>query len=443
MSGTDVSGPRTIPPHSGPPLIGHTLRTRRDPIGFGRQMYQRYGPVAPVSFLGRPMVALYGPEAVGTALQNRDRAFASGPAWSFFIGPFFRRGVMLLDFDEHQHHRRILQQAFTAERLSGYLARMNPMIGTALDRWRPDPGFHFYSAVKQLTLDLATATFMGGSLGPEADRINRAFVACVRAGTSLIRIPVPGLPWSRGLAARRTLEEFLHSQLPARRAGATGDDLLGALCETQSEDGQRFTDEDVVNHMIFLLMAAHDTSTITLTTMAYHLARHPEWQERCRRESAALGTDTLDYADLDRLPSLDLVMRESLRLVPPVPALPRLAVADTQIAGFAVPKGSFVVASILTTHHLADFWPDPDTFDPERFAGHRREDRPHRHAWEPFGGGVHKCIGMYFAGMEIKAVLHQLLLRHRWSVDPAYRMPLDWRALPVPRDGLPVRLDRN
>jgi cytochrome P450 len=442
MSRTEVGRLRTIESASGLPLVGHTLRSRRDPVGFSHSMYRRYGPLAPVNLLGLKMVSAYGAEAVGAVLQNRDRAFANGPAWRFFIGPFFHRGIMLLDFDEHLHHRRILQQAFTTERLAGYLARMNPMVASAVEDWQPGPRFRWYPAIKQLTLGVATRTFMGASLGPETDRINRAFIDCVRGGSTLIRFPVPGLRWSRGLKSRRVLEDFLRARLPARRAEG-GDDLFSALCQARSEDGDRFTDEDVVNHMIFLLMAAHDTSTITMTTMAYYLARHPEWQERCRQESAALGEDTPDLADLDRLRRLDLVMKESLRLVPPVPGLPRKAVKDTELMGYLVPKGTVVVAGILATHHLPELWPDPERFDPERFAEHRREDRVHRHAWEPFGGGVHKCIGMHFAGMQVKSVMHQLLLRYRWSVDPDYRMPVDWTALPVPRDGLPVRLERR
>src|SRR5687767_12547140 len=157
--------------------------------------------------------------------------------------------------------------------------------------------------------------------------------------------------------------------------------------------------------MIFALMAAHDTTTITMTTMAYYLAKNPEWQERCRAESQAIGKRELDFEDLDKLPSLDLVMKESLRLCSPVPGLPREAVKDTQVLGFHIPKGTLVNVATFTNHYLAEYWPDPERFDPERFAPERREDKIHQYAWEPFGGGVHKCIGLHFAGMQVKAIL--------------------------------------
>ena len=192
--------------------------------------------------------------------------------------------------------------------------------------------------------------------------------------------------------------------------------------------------------MIFLLMAAHDTTTITLSSMAYHLAKHPEWQERAREESLAAGE--VDYDGVLRLDVLDRVMKESMRLCSPVPSLPRVAVRDTQVGGFHIPAGAFVTVSPYMNHYLPELWPDPTRFDPDRFAPDRREDRSHRLAFEPFGAGVHKCIGMHFAGMQVRAIFHELLRSYRWSVPTDYVWPLDLTALPNPRDGVPVQLER-
>ncbi|MGK5555457.1 cytochrome P450 [Actinomadura kijaniata] len=436
------SGLKPVVGEPGPPYIGNTLRTMRRPFQVARERYAQFGPVTWSWLLGQRTVTVQGPEAAEQVLVNRDKAFANGPAWSYFIGPFFHRGIMLLDFDEHLHHRRIMQQAFTRPRLHAYMDMMAPSIGKGLDAWRPGPGFRVYDHVKQLTLDLATDVFMGVSLDrAEADRINGAFVDAVRAGTAYVRFPVPGLRWHRGMRARRVLEEFFRAHLPAKRRDG-GDDLFAALCQAETDDGHRFTDDDVVNHMIFALMAAHDTTTITLTTMAYHLARHPEWQERLREESRALGRPVLEFADLDALTGVDMVMKEATRLVAPVPALPRRTVKDTAILGHHIPAGVTVVVPTLTNHHMPEWWPDPERFDPERFSPERREDKVHRYAWGPFGGGAHKCIGLHFAGMQVKSILHQWLLRYRWSVPAGYEWPLDTTSLPSPKDGLPVRLDR-
>ena len=436
------SGLKAVVGQPGVPYIGNTVQVMRQPFEVARQRYERFGPVTWGWLLGQRTVTAQGPEAAEAVLVNRDKAFANGPAWSYFIGPFFYRGIMLLDFDEHLHHRRIMQQAFTRDRLRSYMAAMAPGIKDGIGAWRTGPGFTVYDHVKQLTLDLATDVFMGVELDrAEADRINGAFVDAVRAGTAYVRFPVPGLRWHKGVQARRVLEDFFRRHLPAKRRDG-GDDLFAALCQAETDDGHRFTDEDVVNHMIFALMAAHDTTTITLTTMCYYLAKFPEWQERLRDESLALGKPVLEFDDLDALPSVELVMKEALRLVAPVPALPRRVVKDTSLLGYHIPAGTTVVVPLLTNHHMEEYWPEPERFDPERFAPHRREDKVHKYAWAPFGGGAHKCIGMHFAGMQVKSIMHQMLLRYRWSVPGRYEWPLDTTSLPSPRDGLPVRLDR-
>jgi cytochrome P450 len=427
------------PGERGLPFVGNSLKFASGKMVATHEWYEKYGPVSWTRAVGNLWINVEGPDACGAVLQDRDRVFdASG--WSVLIGPFFHRGLMLLDGQEHHRHRRIMQEAFTAERLAGYLAPLNETIASGLASW-PTGTIRFYPAVKQLTLDVATRTFMADQIGPESTRVNRAFSDTVRAATAFVRVPVPGSRWARGVAGRKLLENYLRPRIPAHRS-SDGFDLFTALCHAASDDGEKFTDRDIVNHMIFLLMAAHDTSTSTLTAMAYYLAKHPEWQERCRAETLALPPGPIDFADLDRLVSLDLVMKESMRLITPVPGVTRRANRETELLGYRVPKGAYLAVHLWGLHHLPELWPDPERFDPERFAEHRREDKVHRFAYMPFGNGVHKCIGMYFGGMEVKAAMHQLLQRYRLQVRPDYRMPVDWVSLPRPKDGLPLTLHR-
>lgn len=434
------SGLAAVPGDPGPPLVGYTFVMMRDPVGGVRKRFERYGPVSWSRAFGIDMVSVFGGDAIEAALMNRGRAFSQS-GWEYFIGPFFHRGLMLLDADEHLFHRRIMQQAFTHERLGGYFSRLGYAVRAGMSDWEDAEAFRVYPAVKQLSLDIATETFMATAMGPQAQRVNDAFVAAVRAGTAILRFPIPGGRWAAGLRARQVLEDFFRQSLPAKRQG-DGDDLFSALCHAETEDGERFTDDDVVSHMIFLMMAAHDTSTITTSIVAYHLAKYPDWQERARAESLALGDDVLDIDALGRLSTLDLVIKESLRLVPPVPGLARRTIKDTEILGFHIPAGTICMISPWFNHYSEQYWSQPDRFDPDRFSEGRREDKAHRFAWMPFGGGVHQCIGMHFGTLEVKTLLHELLRSRRLSVDPGYEMPLDTTSLPRPGDGLPVRLQR-
>ncbi|MCW2822282.1 MAG: cytochrome [Marmoricola sp.] len=436
-----VAAARPAPRRRGLPIVGATLDYVRDPLRMMRAQYDGYGPVSEIDFLGGRWTVLLGPDACGEGLQNADKAFASGPGWGSLVGPFFDRGLMLLDFDEHRRHRRLMLEAFTRPRLAGYTAALGPAVAAGLDAWEPGPGFRVYPALKELTLDLATQVFMGGAdlaTPDELDEVNRAFVACVQAATALVRLPIPGTRWGRALAGRRLLEDFFGRHLASKRA-RPGDDLFSVLCGLRDEDGTGLSDEDVVNHMIFLLMAAHDTSTITVTSMMRHLGAHPEWRERLREEAAGLP-DCPDLDELDRLESFDLVMKECLRLLPPVPVVARRTVKETEVLGVHIPADRLVAVMLHLGHHMPEYWPDPERFDPERFAAHRREDKVHRHAWEPFGGGVHKCLGMAFAGAEVKLIVHQMLRRFDWTVDADYRDRLNYHSLPFPADGQPVDL---
>ena len=435
------SGLKPVIGDPGVPVIGQTLSVFSDGLAFARRAYERFGTVSWGNVVGTKLVLVLGPDGIETVLANRDQAFSNRDGWNYFIGPFFDRGVMLMDFAEHRHHRRIMQQAFKRDRLVAYLERMNPAIARGLSGWQPGSGFRVYPRAKQLTLDIATEVFVGAELGAGADRLNRAFIDTVVGGQALIRadVPIPGAKWHRGLRSRRLLEDYFRARIAGQRA-ADGDDLFSVLCRAETEDGERFTDVDIVNHMIFVLMAAHDTSTITLAMMVYYLARHPEWQERLRDESHALATDAAGYDDLETLTAMDLVFRETLRMNAPVGMIARHTLTDAVIDGHHVPAGMNLMLAIYPTQRMEPWWQDPDRFDPERFAPERREDQSHKYAWMPFGGNVHKCIGMHFGGMEVKAILHQLLLRFRWSVPPGYEPVLDYGTGPFPGDGLPVDL---
>jgi cytochrome P450 len=436
-----VATPTTPPGNGGLPYVGHMFSYIRDPHGFLRRRHEEFGPVSWIRAMGRRWVCLLGADASEAVFRNADRALANGPAWSYLVGPFFDRGLMLLDFEEHHRHRRIMQQAFTADRIAGYTDAMHDPVEASLDAWETGEDVRAYPALKRLTLDLATQLLMGGASDATPQQmaaVNQAFVQCVQAATAVVRLDLPGTRWRQALRGRELLEEFLEGYLPRARAHRT-DDLFSALCHARSDEGEEFTDRDVVNHMIFLLMAAHDTSTITLSTMMQYLGQHPEWQERCRAEVLTLD-ERPSLRDHRAMPSIDLVMRECMRLVAPVPVVVRQAVKDTEALGHRIPRGTMVMTSPAFTHHDPSLWPDPARFDPERFAPQRREDKVHRYAWHPFGGGVHKCLGMHFAGAEITTVMAHLLRRYTWSVDPDYVCPLDYTSLPFPSDGQPVDL---
>src|SRR5262249_32870412 len=162
---------------------------------------------------------------------------------------------------------------------------------------------------KALTLDLACSIFLGVDLGAEAVRLNTAFEATVAASMSFVRLRIPGLEFDRGLRGRGFMMDLFGGMIADRRA-AEASDMFSRLCRAESEEGERYADGEIIDHLIFLMMAAHDTTTSTLSSLLYELARHPEWQERVREECQGVGTATPGFEELQRLQVCDLVVKE-------------------------------------------------------------------------------------------------------------------------------------
>ncbi|HKY91893.1 MAG TPA: cytochrome P450, partial [Nevskiaceae bacterium] len=147
------------------------------------------------------------------------------------------------------------------------------------------------------------------------------------------------------------------------------------------------------------------------------------------------------YEDLDRLEPIEWVLRESLRLYPPLTIIMRRAIDDFEIHGYRIPAKTAVGLFPVLTGRLEQWWSSPDAFDPERFSPARAEHKRHPFAWVPFGGGAHMCLGLHFAEMQVKAVLHPLLRSCRIGVAPGYTMPYQLAPIARPKDGLPIRFE--
>jgi cytochrome P450 len=438
------SAGKPIPVEKSSPLR-QLFQMRGDLVGNLLRLEARHGPVWQIAMGPRTVVSLVGPDALELVLRNRDGAFSSALGWAYFIGRVFPGAIMAMDGDEHRYQRRIMQVAFRKSALRAYLEQMSPAIELGIEQWlavgERVGHLEIFPAFKQLTLDLAASVFMGVALGNRVTELNRAFVDTVAASMALVRLAIPGFAMWRGVRGRGVLVARFRELLPEKRATHTSD-FFSEFCHAESEEGEKFTDQEIIDHMIFLMMAAHDTTTSTLTTMIYLLAQHPKWQERLRDQARALGKPTLSYDDLDHVEELTWVMREALRLRPPLTSMPRMCVRDTMFGDYLIPANTLVGVYPIHVHYTPALWTEPTKFDPERFSPARQEDKRHAFAWVPFGGGAHMCIGQHFATLQVKAVMHQLLLKYRWSIRSDYSMPYQWMPIAKPRDGLPVQLQR-
>ncbi|WP_284124277.1 cytochrome P450 [Parerythrobacter aestuarii] len=432
-----------IPGEGGWPIVGNTFTMLADPHAFSRRMYEKYGKVYRNRAFGGWNVAMIGAEANELMLFDKGKIFSSEQGWGPVLDQLFPRGLMLIDFDHHRADRRALSIAFKPEPMRHYAGALNRGIAKRMAEWG-EGDLQFYPAIKQLTLDLAADSFLGLPFGPEADAINEAFVNMVQASVAPVRKPLPFTLMKKGVDSRAFLVDYFTGETHRIRAEGGGQDMFSQFATAEYEDGSQMPVDEVVDHMNFLMMAAHDTITSSATSLVYLLAKNPEWQDKLRQELTAItggeGKD-LAYDQLGAPELTEMAFKEALRHIPPVPSMPRRALKSFEYAGYEIPAGAHVGINIHMVHHMEEYWDNPYSFDPMRFTPDKVKAR-HKYAWVPFGGGAHMCLGLHFAYMQIKILMAHMLTRYRIEISEGYDPA--WQAWPIPKpkDGLKITLKR-
>jgi cytochrome P450 len=431
-----------LPGSYGWPLIGNTIAAVRDPWRFDREMTQRYGALHRSRVLGVDWVNLTSPSLASVVLLDRERCLSSERGWAPVLGELFPGGLMLRDFEDHQRHRRLMQVAFREPARRNYQLLVDRETARSIDGWGA-VALRLYPALKQALIEQAATVFLGlelgsSSAGLSAPEFVRAFTAMMDASIAPLHRDWPGTSWRRGLRARAWLKQLLAARAPARR-GHGGSDLFTLLCNVEGEQGERFAEREAIDHVLFVLLAAHDTSATALATLFDALVADPELQEQLRSECRALGSPNLSFEQIDSLVACDRAHREALRLNPPAPYILRSNVRPITLDGHEIPSGAALNVAVRMVHVDPTVWTEPERFDPERFCPARAEHHRHPHGYIPFGGGSHRCIGADFARQQALTFVFHLLTRYRIRGTPCR-----WQKLPIPRprDGQPVVLER-
>ncbi|WP_353217306.1 cytochrome P450 [Sandarakinorhabdus sp.] len=424
--------------------LWRTLKFLANPLGASRDLVAAHGRIFRRQDIGRWGVSLIGPEANEIVLFDRDKNFSSDLGWTPILELLFPRGLMLLDFEEHRMHRKTLSVAFKTEPMRHYFTQLQDGIARGLAPWPRGQSLKFYPAIKALTLDLAATSFLGVPWGPEAKAINKAFCDMVAASVAVIRKPLPFTAMKRGVDGRAFMSAYFAREIPLRR-GREGKDIFTQVCNARDENDQLLGVQDIIDHMNFLMMAAHDTTTSSISSIVWCLAKNPQWQEQLRAEIAGIRArhGELSYETIGEMDVAERVFKEAMRLIPPVPSMPRRAIRDFTFQNHVVPAGTHVGINQMISHRLPEHWPDPEHFDADRFTPENSRGR-HKYAWVPFGGGAHMCLGQHFAYMQVKLVLFALLEHHRIVAEtPLGSVESDFTMFPIPKpkNGLPVRIE--
>ncbi|HWV85424.1 MAG TPA: cytochrome P450 [Capillimicrobium sp.] len=435
------------PPGEHGPSLERTRRFNHDPLPVLLEAYERYGPIFSLRIFHGNVIFMLGPEANHFITVSHADHFTWREGHLGDLIPLLGDGLLTIDGEFHRRSRRIMLPAFHRERIAAALNTMTPEIEAALARWEDGLRLDLYAWTRRLALRIAMRALFGldpdSRLAREADAATQFEHALgFWAQEYILQIlRGPGTPWRRMQAARRRLDAIVYDEIARRRrTGERGEDVLSLLLDAQDEDGTTLDDRHVRDQVMTLLFAGHDTSTSTIAFLFYELARHPHEERLVLEErDAALGERAPTFDDLmgGRLPRLDLVLDETLRLYPAAWIGPRQSAREFEFAGHRVAAGVPVNYSSWASHHLPDVWGDPEAFRPDRFAPDQRATIP-KGAYVPFGGGSRICIGMRFGQLEIKAIVSRILRDFTLDLQAGFRLVI--RQMPTigPRDGMPV-----
>ena len=429
--------------------LRNTARFRRDPLNLLRDSYERHGPVFGMRILFGYNVMMIGPEANHFMLVSGRENFAWRNGRMGDLLTLIGDGLLTTDGDYHDTARAIMMPAFHRDRVSSAADVMVEEASAAAGALAAGPTVDLYAWTRDLAMRVAMRALFG--FDPDSGRAHeiasrfesglgfhgREFVLQLLVG--------PGTPLARLKRDREALEQLVGEEIRARRGrDEEGADMLGSLIAATDEEGRTLSDAQVLDHVLTLLFAGHDTTTSTVSFLVHELARSPEWGDRVAAELEAVCGDREPTATelFGELPLLTRAVDETLRLYPPAWMGPRRSVRDFEFAGVRVPAGVPVMYSSWASHRLPDVFEDPDRFEPDRFEPERRASWP-RGAYVPFGMGPRVCIGKRFGYTEVHAIAAALIRRFTFELPSNWELGIQQAPTLSPRGGLPVRLHRR
>ena len=437
---------RNLPPGpKGSLLTGNLSEYVPDQLGFLTRSAKQYGDVVRLRFLNVPLYLLNHPDHVEYVLVKNNRNFIKDRAERSGLR-FLGQGLLTSEGDYWRRQRRLAQPAFHRKRISAYGEAMVESAERMLDRsWRDGETREIQEDMSRLTLEIVSNTLFGTAMNEELEEeVGEALGVVMERFTGGVLFKVPErIPTPANLRFRRAvrrLEEIIYGIIHERR-GAPGEDsgdLLSMLLAVRDEDsGEGMSDKQLRDEVLTIFLAGHETTALNLSWTWHLLAGRPDVEEALHRElREALGGRAPTMEDLPDLSYTDAVVRESMRLYPPVWGFGREALQDCEIGGFRVPKGTQVVVSQWVMHRDERYYEDPEVFRPERWLDGSTDGLP-KYAYFPFGGGPRLCIGQSFAEMEAVLLLATIAqwfrLRHEPGHDTVQPLPsLTLR----PKDGL-------
>ncbi|GHO46772.1 cytochrome P450 [Ktedonospora formicarum] len=409
-----IPGPRTLP------LLGwraSIFKLYSDPFRYLSHLYATYGPVVTLSKGDASYICAFGPE-LNFALLSNPTLFevSAGPMEKLAQDTALVRvgghSLQMMRREKHKQQRRLMQPAFHKQQVAHLLTDMVTLTSLMLDSWQERTEIQLYREMELLTRDIVVKTLFGLDDKAEIEHLGSLLERMVSSLMLALIAPVnlPGTPYARMQHMAEELETALQAMIARKRSQGETTDLLSVLIHAHDEDGATLSDLELVSHAFTLFTAGHATTTDALTWALFLLSQHPQVTADLLDEvDGVLHGEAPTIEQLQQLPLLDYVIKESLRLLPPGGIGQRKAMAPCELEGYELAEGTTIIYSEFLTHRLSELYEQPDRFLPQRWATLKRT----AYEYLPFSAGQHRCIGSEFALLEEKITLAMLIQRYR------------------------------
>lgn len=403
------------------PLAG-LLAYRRGPLPYFQNLAAQYGDISYFRLGPQGAFFLNHPDYIKDVLVTNHQNFHKGLALQR-AKRLLGEGLLTSEEDFHRRQKRLAQPAFHRARIASYADVMTDYAAQTRRGWRDGDTLDMSEEMMRLTLGIVGKTLFDADVVSDAREVGQAMTVVMDLFNTITipffeliqKLPLPQL--RRFDKAKAKLDAIIFRLIEERRrSGEDRGDLLSMLLLAQDTegDGGAMTDEQLRDEVMTIFLAGHETTANALTWTWYLLSQNPEVETRLHEElDRVLKGQLPAFADVAQLKYTEMVLAESMRLYPPAWAIGRLAENECEIAGYVVPRKSLVLMSQYVMHRDPRYFPEPLSFDPERWTAGARESRP-QFSYFPFGGGPRRCIGEGFAWME--GVLLIAALAQQWQM---------------------------
>lgn len=436
------------------PVLGWRLNYldfTRDAISYLDRVYHSYGKLATMAEGTQDYVFIFEPDYLRQILSDQmlfyNLSLADWPiSFQFPQNTAFERlmdGLLTMNGEKHKQQRKLMMPAFHKKQIEGYHDTMLELIERHTANWQIGGQIDIITEMRQLALTVAMKILFGLDTNERSEAIRTKFENLISPSifTVLLPLDLPGLPYHTMLETANTIEREVLGLIAEKRANeGAHNDVLATLMHTHDEDGSRLTDTELIGQTFVLLVAGHETTASALAWTLFLLAEHPQVMSALFDElDAALHGNPPTVEQVGQLSLLDRVIKESLRILPPVIFSGRKNIADVDLGPYHFPAGTRMLYSPYIMHRLPETFPQPKRFQPDRWL----ESDPSLFQYLPFGAGPRMCIGYMFAMMEMKLILSTLLQRYRFSLVPGSSIDRSFRAEFLSPKHMPMLINKQ